>query len=170
MLLRGRAHAERLGVNGRQVLLRVNVPGDAIGDLCLLDQTPHSATVRCIQPSELLELPVEDFFEVLQDCPGLSVVLAQTMVARLRASNRRIALLARCTVQERVLAYLQDNAHLDASGARVIDAKVSRYELSRLVGASREVVSRVIQTLCASGSLELRGGHKRILVLKCDPT
>jgi CRP-like cAMP-binding protein len=170
VVLRGRAHAERMGSNGRLVLLDVLRPSDCIGLLSLLDRVPHSASVRCVQPTEVLALPAEDFHDCLRHAPALCQALVQDLVRRQRSSNRRIGLLALHTVQERVMATLQDNASPDPNGHWVVDANMTRQELARLVGASREMVSRVLQSLHAEGRVRLRLGNKRALVLPCPPT
>lgn len=150
------------------MLLQLLQHGDLIGDLAVLDGQPQGATVRAVWPSRLLQISGPDLAVCLARSPALCSALAVVMVERLRESNLRIQRLALDPVVERVYAQLNDWCETSADGERVVHEQVSRLELARLVGASREMVSRALRTLQRDGRLAQRG--RRQLVLPPRPS
>ncbi|CAN5638078.1 hypothetical protein BH23GEM9_BH23GEM9_06360 [soil metagenome] len=70
MLLRGRVAVER-GPRGRPRVLYTMEPGDSFGEGSLLDDYPHSASARVIEPTEVLEIPREAFADIARSNPDL---------------------------------------------------------------------------------------------------
>jgi CRP-like cAMP-binding protein len=75
------------------------------------------------------------------------------LVRRLRQANRQIESLALLQVYDRVFQALLNMAELE-DGRQVIRRRVNRQDLAKLVGASREMVSRVMKNLQERGSIE----------------
>ena len=69
------------------------------------------------------------------------------LVQRLRQADRQIGSLALMDVYGRVAHALLDFAVDQGHGELVVQEKISRQDLARMVGASREMVSRVIRGL-----------------------
>ena len=75
------------------------------------------------------------------------------LVRRLRRADKQILSLALMDVYGRVLSTLQDMAQEDADGNKVLRKKVSRQDVAKMVGASREMVSRVMKHFEENGVL-----------------
>ena len=75
------------------------------------------------------------------------------LVTRLRSADRQIESLALLDVYGRVARTLLDMAE-DVDGEKVIKSKVSRQDMAKIVGASREMVSRVMKDLEERGIIE----------------
>ena len=153
VFLDGRAHVFRTDAQGREVILDVLRAGDHVGEMSLIDNLPHSASVRCDQSSDVLILDGSVLARCLPDRPTLSHALMCGLVRRLRGAHRQIASLALFDVPERVTRRLLDLSQLQPNGERIIDGKVSRQELAKMVGASREMVSRVMRELETQGRI-----------------
>ena len=65
-------------------------PGDAIGELALLDHGPRTATVEAATPMTVLVLSAREFSGVLDDVPGLSHKLMGALAARVRDLDKQI--------------------------------------------------------------------------------
>lgn len=156
LLLRGRAHAERTGPNGRQVLLEVLQPGARIGEMSLLDGEAHNASVRCVLPCDVLVLRGADVLSCQAQSAAFSQAWMADLVGRLRQSNRRIRSMSLDGVRARVLWQLHEWGRADAQGTLVVSSRIGRSELARIVGASREMVCRVLRALQSNGQIELR--------------
>lgn len=65
-------------------------PGDAIGELSLLDHGPRTATVTADTPITLLVLSAREFSGVLEEVPGLAHKLLNQLAARVRELDRQI--------------------------------------------------------------------------------
>ena len=148
ILLTGRARVVAADERGREVILAVLEAGDYIGEMSLIDNEPHSATVRAEVQTDVLVLGRQEFARCLPESSSLSYGMQ-----RLRNADRQIESLALLDVYGRVARALLDMADED-HGAKVIRGKVSRQDLAKHVGASREMVSRVMKDLEERGLIE----------------
>lgn len=153
ILLTGRARVVAADARGREVILAVLQPGDYLGEMSLIDNEPHSASVRAEVQTDVLMLGRAEFARCLPENSSLSYAIMRGLVSRLRNADRQIESLALLDVYGRVARALLDMAAEDA-GQRVIRGKVSRQDLAKHVGASREMVSRVMKDLEERGLVE----------------
>jgi CRP-like cAMP-binding protein len=155
ILLTGRARVIAADARGREVILAVLQAGDYVGEMSLIDNEPHSATVRTEVQSDMLVLGRPEFARCLPENSSLSYAIMRGLVQRLRNADRQIESLALLDVYGRVARSLLDMAET-VGDARVIRGKVSRQDLAKIVGASREMVSRVMKDLEERGMVHTR--------------
>ena len=153
ILLNGRARVLTADARGREVILAVLQSGDYVGEMSLIDNEPHSATVRVEVQTDMLVLGRAEFERCLPERSSLAYAILRGVVQRLRAADRQIESLALLDVYGRVARTLLEMA-VDESGVKIIRAKVSRQDMAKVVGASREMVSRVMKDLEARGMIE----------------
>lgn len=153
ILLNGRARVLTADTRGREVILAVLQPGDYVGEMSLIDNEPHSATVRAEVQTDMLVLGRNEFARCLPDSSSLSYAILRGLVARLRNADRQIESLALLDVYGRVARTLLDMAE-EEKGLKIIRGKVSRQDMAKVVGASREMVSRVMKDLEDKGVIE----------------
>ena len=147
ILLTGRARVVSADSRGREVILATLGPGDYIGEMSIIDNEPHSATVRAEVQTDVLLLGRADFARCLAENSSMSLVVMRGLVKRLRHADRKIESLALLDVYGRVAHALLEFAVQDAHGQWIIREKISRQDLAKMVGASREMVSRVMKDL-----------------------
>jgi len=153
ILLNGRARVLTADSRGREVILAVLHPGDYVGEMSLIDDSPHSATVRAEVQTDMLVLGRSEFSRCLPDNSSLAYAIMHGLVQRLRAADRQIESLALLDVYGRVARALLEMAESDGE-RKIIRNKVSRQDLAKVVGASREMVSRVMKDLEERGMIE----------------
>jgi CRP/FNR family transcriptional regulator, cyclic AMP receptor protein len=153
ILLNGRARVLTADSRGREVILAVLQPGDYVGEMSLIDNEPHSATVRAEVQTDMLVLGRNEFSRCLPDSSSLSYAILRGLVARLRNADRQIESLALLDVYGRVARTLLDMSE-EEKGLKIIRGKVSRQDMAKVVGASREMVSRVMKDLEDKGVIE----------------
>lgn len=162
ILLTGRARVLTADSRGREVILAVLESGDYVGEMSLIDNEPHSATVRAEIQTDMLILGRPEFARCLPENSSLSYAIMRGLVARLRSADRQIESLALLDVYGRVARSLLDMA--DTIGeVKIIRNKVSRQDLAKAVGASREMVSRVMKDLEERGMIETQENGSVIL-------
>lgn len=61
--------------------------GDFVGEMALLSDRPHSATVRALTPLDMLVLPADEFHQLLNQCPELKQLLQQIAEQRRQADT-----------------------------------------------------------------------------------
>ena len=115
----------------------------------------------------MLVLGRTEFSRCLPDANSMAYATLRGLVARLRNADRQIESLALLDVYGRVARTLLDMSE-DDKGVKIIRGKVSRQDMAKVVGASREMVSRVMKDLELSGVIEtLESGS--VLIKKSLP-
>ena len=154
ILLTGSARVMTSDSRGREVILATLDQGDYLGEMSIIDNEPHSATVRAEVQTDVLMLGRAEFARCLTENASMSLVVMRGLVKRLRHADRKIESLALLDVYGRVAHALLDFAVADAQGQLLIKEKISRQDLAKMVGASREMVSRVMKDLEERGFIE----------------
>jgi CRP/FNR family transcriptional regulator, cyclic AMP receptor protein len=154
IILTGRARVITSDARGREVILATMSPGDYIGEMSLIDNEPHSASVRCEVQTDVLMLGRVEFARCLPENTSMAYAVMKGLVQRLRNADRKIESLALMDVYGRVARALIDASEPDGEGQNIIRDKVSRQDLAKMVGASREMVSRVMKDLEERGYIE----------------
>jgi CRP/FNR family cyclic AMP-dependent transcriptional regulator len=157
IIVSGKLQVVMSDTRGNQVILAVLKPGEYFGEMGLLDDLPRSATVVAREPCEVLALAKADFEACLNQNIELAMTVARGLVKRLRDADNRIGSLALLDVYGRVAQLLLQESEL-VDGSRVVKAKFSKQDIARMIGASRERVSRVMKDLQERGFIEMRAG------------
>jgi CRP/FNR family cyclic AMP-dependent transcriptional regulator len=143
---------------GREAILSMLSPGDLFGEMGVIDDHPRSATVIAVEPCELVVIPKIDFKRCLAENFDISLYIMRSLVRRLRNADRKIESLALMDVYGRVARVLLDMAE-DENGAMVVKKKVSKQDIAKMIGASREMVSRVMRDLQDQQLITETGGR-----------
>ena len=147
ILLTGRARVIKADERGREVILATMQPGDYIGEMSLIDNQPHSATVKAEIQTDVLMLGRMEFARCLPENSSMAYAVMRGLVQRLRQADRKIESLALMDVYGRVARALLEFAVEGPDGQLRIREKISRQDIAKMVGASREMVSRVMKDL-----------------------
>ena len=158
ILLAGRARVVVTDAKAREVILATLHPGDYIGEMSLIDQEPHSANVEAEVQTDALVLAGNDFTRCLLENSSTMSAVMKGLVQRLRSADRKIESLALLGVYGRVANVLLDNGvpMPGPDNIRIIRDKISRQDIAKMVGASREMVSRVMKDFEEQGFIETR--------------
>lgn len=144
---------------GREVILSHLGPGEFFGEMGVLDDNPRSATVMASTPCELVVISKADFKRCLAENFDVSLYIMRSLVKRLRSADRQIESLALMDVYGRVARLLLELAEEDDEGQQVVMKKISKQDIAKMIGASREMVSRVMKDLSQQGLIEEGGGR-----------
>jgi CRP/FNR family cyclic AMP-dependent transcriptional regulator len=148
--------------DGREVILSKLGPGELFGEMGVLDDHPRSATVLAVEPSQVVVMGKADFKQCLVDNPDVSLFIMRNLTKRLRMADRNIESLALLDVYGRVARLLLESAD-DVDGRKVVTQKLTKQDIGKMIGASREMVSRVMRDLSAQGLIEERDGQLILL-------
>lgn len=145
---------------GREMIVAYLNDGDFFGEMGLFDQEDsRSAWVRAKTECEVAEISYGKFQEIAEDHPEFVFALSSQMARRLRATTRKVGDLAFLDVTGRVARTLLDlckepDAITHPDGMQI---KITRQEIGRIVGCSREMVGRVLKTLEDQGLVDVKG-------------
>jgi CRP/FNR family cyclic AMP-dependent transcriptional regulator len=162
IIIAGRIKVQMSDAEGKEVILSVLGPGDFFGEMGLLDGAPRAATVVTIEPSEFVYVSKEDFNALLKNNYDMAMVIMRGLVKRLREADRKIESLALLDVYGRVARVLLD-ASEESEGRRIVKNKLPRQDIAKMIGASREMVSRVMKGLEVEGYIEVQPGGAIVL-------
>ena len=156
IVVSGRLKVMMSDSEGKEVILAILGPGEFFGEMGLIDDEPRSATVVTIEPCELLSILKRDFKKCLADNFEMTMAVMRGLVKRLREADRKIGSLALLDVYGRVARLLLDMAE-NVDGEKVVTKRLPKQDIAKMIGASREMVSRVMKDLQTSGYIEIRG-------------
>lgn len=162
IIIAGRVKVQRADREGREVILAVLGSGEYFGEMSLIDGMPHSASVITLENCELLTLNKDDFRSVVASHSEIAMAVMRGLVNRLRQADSKIASLALLDVYGRVARVLVEFSEVQ-NGQRVVKGKLPRQELAKMVGASREMVSRVMRDLENDGFITVREDNTLLL-------
>lgn len=150
--------------DGRELVLGYIGPGEFVGEMGLFVETERrGVALRTRTACELAEISYERLQGLLttqaNDAARLLYSIGAQISQRLLHTSRKAGHLAFLDVSDRIYRTLFDLAkepeamtHPDGTQLRV-----SRQELARLVGCSREMAGRVLKKLQEDGKLHARG-------------
>ncbi len=156
IVISGRLKVLMCDQQGREVILAILGSGEFFGEMGLLDDSPRSASVVTLEPCELLSISKVDFKRTLAENSDLSLTVMRGLVKRLREADQKIGSLALMDVYGRVARLLLQMAE-EVDGEKVVVKKLSKQDIAKMIGASREMVSRVMKDLELGGYIEVRG-------------
>jgi len=154
IVIAGRIKVQMSDDEGKEVILAVLGPGDFFGEMGLLDGAPRAASVVTTEQSEFVSLAKDDFNALLKNNFELAMVIIRGLVKRLREADRKIESLALLDVYGRVARVLLEFSE-DVDGRKVVKGKLPRQDIAKMIGASREMVSRVMKGLEVEGYIEV---------------
>ena len=165
IILSGQARVVLTSEKGRKIVLATLDSGDCIGEMSLLDDQPHSATVTADTTLDALVLAQNTFNRCLLQNSHLAVTIMRGLVGRLRRANQKISDLALVSVYGRVARYLLDVAQPIAPGSSTTYVKkFSNISLAKEIGASREMVSKALKDFEKQGLIHKQADGRVILI------
>jgi CRP/FNR family cyclic AMP-dependent transcriptional regulator len=145
----------------KEVIVAIQRTGDYFGELALLDEAPRSASVMTMEPCTLLMITRNAFERHLASEPKIAISLMRGLAKRLRATTENVKSLALLDVYGRIARTLLQLAKAE-QGHQVIDERLTHQDLANMVGASREMVSRIMKDLARGDYIKIEG--KRIVI------
>lgn len=147
---------------GKEIIIAYLTEGDVIGELGLFQgsqDNSRSAWVRARSDCEVAEIAYSKYLELAKEEPDFIYLLGCQMADRLRNTTRKVGDLAFLDVTGRVARTLLDLCELPDAMTHPdgMQIKITRLEIGRIVGCSREMVGRVLKDLEEKGLIEVTG-------------
>lgn len=160
VLLSGRVKIFLSGDSGREFVLGTAGPGEYFGEVAL-DGGPRSASVMTLEPCRCAIVPRRDMEAFVVSHPAVALVIMKNLSRRVRVLTESVKNLALMDVYGRVARMLQEAA--DNGGVLAL----TQQGIADRVGASRQMVSRIMTDLEAGGYVARRG--RGLAVLRKPP-
>ena len=168
IIVDGRIRISITSVDGREKDIALLQQGECFGEMALLDGSNRSATATAVEPSQTCTLFRPDFMNFLDQHPGVVAKTTNLLTQSIRSSNQMLGDLAFLDVPTRLAKQLVDLAASYSGGNSPNDLRpsveipIGQDELARLVGASRETISRALNSYRRLGVLST--AHRRITI------
>ncbi len=136
--------------NGHEIVLAYLNEGDFFGEIGMFDEKrERSAWVRARSPCEVASISYERLRSLSAELPEVLYAMLSQLALRLRNTSRKVGDLAFMDVSGRVARTLLDlckqpDAMTHPDGMQI---RITRQELGRIAGCSREMVGRVLKNL-----------------------
>jgi CRP-like cAMP-binding protein len=150
----GHVRAIREHSDGRTITLATLGPGEIFGELAIFDEERRSATIECLEETDVVAILSNDLRRMLREHPDIAVKLLAALSRRLRETNERLSRQSFQTVQSRVasvLAELVAAARSEGAGESDVLITATQADVAQLAGSSRESASRFLAVLERAG-------------------
>ncbi len=131
--------------------------GDYFGELALLDDDKRSASVRTMEKANFCIIYKEDFNKVLEAQPNIARTLIRNLTRRVRKLTKDVKALALQDVYGRVTNVLTSLAQPREDDTAFIPEKLTQQDIADRVGASREMVARILKDLTIGEYITFEG-------------
>ncbi len=165
LILAGRVKIYLADEHGKELILAIKGPGQYFGEM-VLDEQPRSASVMTLEPAQFAILSRADFKAFLLQHAAVALQLIQNLIRVARGLNQNVRSLAMLDVYGRVARILLELA-VERDGKLVIPERLTQKDIAARVGASREMINRILRDLTAGGYVSVEAG--RITINKAPP-
>jgi CRP/FNR family cyclic AMP-dependent transcriptional regulator len=165
VILSGRVRIFASDEDGHEVVFGTQGPGEYFGEMAL-DGGTRSASVITLEKSRLLVVPARQLRELIAANPQFALNMMKKLISRVRTLTSNVKSLALMDVYGRVAHLLLELAE-QKDDALVIEERLTQQEVASRVGASREMVGRILKDLSDGGYLSLQ--RNRIVINRRPP-
>ena len=161
-LSEGRVKVYRMSVEGKQQTIVLLGPGDAFGEIGIVDPSGQNLYVEALEHVVICRTTREAFLQLASRDPALAVRLAEAMGEKLQVAREQIADFAFRDVQGRVahllLTFLERERRLSGNDAldRIVPGLTHR-ELAEVIGTRRESVTTALNVLERDDLIRIEG-------------
>ena len=165
IVLSGRMKVYASNAAGREVVIAFHGPGEYVGEMSL-DGSPRSASVMTVEPTTCAVVNRSSFREFLLAHPEFAMNLIEKLIQRVRATTENVKSLALSDVYGRLVKLLLALA-VEREGRIIVPERLTQQDIAERVGASRDMISRLLKDLAAGGYLVIQ--NHMITILKKPP-
>lgn len=156
VILSGRVKVYLSDKSGKELILDIKGPGEYFGEM-VLDEGPRSASVMTLEPAQFAIIAKNDFKAFLLKHPEIALHIIQNLIKLARGLNENVRSLAMLDTYGRVARMLLDLA-TEQGGKLIIPEKLTQKDMASRVGASREMINRILRDLTVGGYIKIEEG------------
>lgn len=165
IILSGKVKVFASNAAGKEVVIDFHGPGDYVGEMSLAG-APRSASVITVEPTTCAVVTRAHFREFILAHPDFALHLIEKLIHRARLATENVKSLALSDVYGRLVRLLLALAR-DVDGRLVVPERLTQQEIADRVGASRDMISRLMKDLVGGGYLAV--DDRTITILKKPP-
>ena len=166
VILTGRVKVFASNEAGREFVIDFHGPGEYVGEMSL-DGAPRSASVITVEPTTCAVVNRAHFRDFILAHPDFALHLIERLIHRVRVTTGNLKSLALSDVYGRMSRLLNALAQ-PVNGKMVVPEKLTQQDIADRVGASRDMIGKLMKDLTAGGYLHVE--DRTITLLRKLPT
>ncbi|HET6801767.1 MAG TPA: Crp/Fnr family transcriptional regulator [Casimicrobiaceae bacterium] len=166
VLLSGRVKVFSGNEAGREFIIDFHGPGEYVGEMSL-DGAPRSASVMTVEPTTCAVVSRTQLRDFVLAHPDFAMHLIERLIHRVRVTTSNLKSLALSDVYGRLVRLLNALAQ-EADGRWVVPERLTQQDIADRVGASRDMIGKLLKDLVAGGYLSVE--ERTITILRKLPT
>ncbi len=164
IIISGRVKVFASNAAGKEIVIALFGPGEYVGEMAL-DGNPRSASVITTEPTTCAVVHRAQLREFIISNPDFALHLIEKLIRRVRATTEDMKSLALSDVYGRLVRLINSLAR-EVNGRTIIPERLTQQDIAERVGASRDMISRLMKDLVAGGYLAL---EDHIIVVRKRP-
>ena len=156
----GRVKISRLGISGKEQVIRVIGPGEFMGELSLFGSLPLTDNAEVLETSTMCVIEGSKLKELMAKYTSIAFKVMDELSKRLEKAENLIEAISLNSVEQRLAQALLTLA----GGKNEVILNMTKGDFASQLGMSQETLSRKLAVFQAEGMIELKG-HKKIIIL-----
>ena len=168
-LYSGKIKIFKLGIDGKEQIVRFATPGNLLGIRALISGREYSASASTLEDSVVCFIDRRTFLKLTVKYPYLSHCLMITLTKLLEEAENKLTSLAQKGVRERLaetLIVLSNVFKYENSPNNMPVISLTRLDLSNIVGTATETVIRLLSEFKHEGLIEIKGRKITLIDIK----
>ena len=165
----GRAKICVVDREGKELIFTFLVKGDLLGELAIFDGKPRSATAIAMEDTDTLYLDRQDLLEFLGTSPQACMDIINMLCQRLRRLSGQLEEISFLDVAGRIAKNLMAMAKIDTQvkeSPERVTCSITQEELARVIGASREMVNKILNSFVDMQLISI--ARKKLIILNSN--
>jgi len=161
VVLKGNVWILLNNIHGKELVLNIHEEGDYFGEMALIDDEPRSATAMTKEEVQVLVISNHDFRKMLRSNHDMVLNILKGQTKRFRKATEKIEDFAHMDVYGRIVRVLNQRAK-PVGEKFIIEEKFTHQEIANMVGATREMVSKILKKVSDAGYITIKDKHIEI--------
>lgn len=157
VILKGKVDVFLQNDKGKEIIINTIGEHEAFGELAPLGGIPRQASIITTEDSTFGIISRQVFMDTLLAKPTVSMQIIDLLIHRIQDLTEDVSALALEDVYNRVVRILYK--HAEEVGEKLITEKLTQQDIASRVGATREMVHRILKELKTGGYISIEGKH-----------
>jgi CRP/FNR family cyclic AMP-dependent transcriptional regulator len=142
---------------GKEIIINTLGVCESFGELAPLGGIPRQASIITTEDSSFGIISRQIFMDTLLVKPAIAMRIIDLLITRIQDLTEEVSSLALEDVYNRVVRVLYK--HADEVGEKLVTEKLTQQDIASRVGATREMVHRILKELKTGGYISIEGKH-----------
>ena len=142
---------------GKEIIINTLGECESFGELAPLGSIPRQASIITTEDSTFGIISRQVFMDTLLIKPSISMRIIDLLITRIQDLTEDVSSLALEDVYNRVVRVLYK--HAEEVGEKLVTEKLTQQDIASRVGATREMVHRILKELKTGGYISIEGKH-----------